>query len=84
MVMPLVCSVSVMSLSPKRKSIQRMRYVTLAQESPFSYLGFDPIDKVFKVVSPIAGRSPYGCIHNIFDIRNFRSEVEEDPMFLIP
>ncbi|CAF2043901.1 unnamed protein product, partial [Brassica napus] len=29
-----------------------------------SFLGFDPIDKVFKVVSPIAGRSPYGCIHN--------------------
>ncbi|CDY15315.1 BnaC06g08010D [Brassica napus] len=49
------CSFSVMSLSPKRTSIQRMRYVTLAQESPFSYLGFDLIDKVFKVVSPIAG-----------------------------
>ncbi|KAF3525744.1 hypothetical protein F2Q69_00047721 [Brassica cretica] len=45
-----------------------MRYVTLAQESPFSYLGFDPIDKVFKVVSPIAGRSPYGCIHNILTL----------------
>ncbi|CAN6932393.1 unnamed protein product [Brassica oleracea] len=38
------------------------------QESPFSYLGFDPIDKVFKVVSPIAGRSPYGCIHNILTL----------------
>ncbi|KAF3518007.1 hypothetical protein DY000_02060349 [Brassica cretica] len=29
---------------------------------------FDPIDKVFKVVSPIAGRSPYGCIHNILTL----------------
>ncbi|RID45746.1 hypothetical protein BRARA_I02448 [Brassica rapa] len=33
-----------------------------------SFLGFDPIDKVFKVVSPIAGRSPYGCIHNILTL----------------